>query len=352
MITFTDEHIKADNQLLKYRIEVEEFLESSNLQNKKKQFLKEGVEPELNDFIKDNSFATKCINEIEQIIIPNDEIGTILQKIKDFLLIQYHIIKHRGTSHITELSTILNDIPSQELVNEAKRILEKKVNIEKEYSLTPQNLKVFLEDKLKEYGLDDWNIELSDKYITLDDAPNKKILISKHRMFPKGDDKRLAVHEIGVHTLRCVNGLNQPLKNLGLGIPGYLATEEGLAALSEELSGCSDYELLRNYAGRVIAVNSIIENNSFTQTFDELKSHWFNDDTAWTLSVRAHRGGGYIKDHVYLKGYFEVKAFYEQGGDLNDLYVGKIALEDLKWSNKMIKEGFLKKPILLPFLLR
>lgn len=352
MTNLTPRHIEVDEELLKYRTEVEEFLESKNLAQKKEKFLISKIEPQLNDFIQDNSFTNQRIQELEHISIPNDEVGKILQKIKNFLIIQYQIISQRGTREVVELSKQLNGAPNRELVEKAQQILQKNEFIGKEYIIKPVELKEYLENVFVEYGLNDWEIELSEKDITLDDAPNKRILISKNRIFPKGDDKRLAVHEIGVHTLRCVNGLNQPLKNLGLGIPGYLATEEGLAALSEELSGCSDYELLRNYAGRVIAVNSIIESMSFTQTFELLQSYGFNDSTAWTLSVRAHRGGGYIKDHVYLKGYFEVKEFYDNGGDLADLYVGKIALEDLKWSQEMIEKGFLKKPYILPHLLR
>ena len=352
MTNLTPQHINIDEKLLQFRTEVEEFLESKNLISKKEEFLRSKIEPKLDDFIQDNSFAKDRLKELENMDISDDEIGDMLQKIKNFLIIQYEIISQRGTKEVIKLSKQLNDAPSRELVEKAKQILEKNEHIEKEYIIKPVELKAYLENVFLEYGLNDWKIELSEKDITLDDAPNKRILISKNRVFPKGDDKRLAVHEIGVHTLRCVNGLNQPLKNLGLGVPGYLATEEGLAALSEELSGCSDYELLRNYAGRVIAVNSIIKNYSFTQTFELLQSHGFNDNTAWTLSVRAHRGGGYIKDHVYLKGYYEVKEFYENGGDLTDLYVGKIALEDLKWAKEMVDKGFLKKPYILPHLLR
>ena len=298
MTNLTSQHIKVDEELLQFRTEVEEFLESKNLNSKKEVFLKSRIEPQLDDFIQDNSFAKKRLKQLEEILIPGDEIGEMLQKIRDFLIIQYEIISQRGTKEVVELSKQLNEAPSRELIEKAKQILEKNETIEKEFTIKPVELKAYLENVFNEYGLNEWKIGLSEKDITLDDAPNKRILISKNRVFPKGDDKRLAVHEIGVHTLRCVNGLNQPLKNLGLGIPGYLATEEGLAALSEELSGCSDYELLRNYAGRVIAVNSIIENFSFTQTFELLQSYGFNDYTAWTLSVRAHRGGGYIKDHV------------------------------------------------------
>lgn len=352
MIEFKKEHIDIDEKLLQCRIEIEEFLESINLKGKKEEFLSKGIEPELDEFLKSNSFAHEKIDKISNIEIPDDEIGKILQKIKYFLLIQYEIIQKRGINEVKDLSIKLNGVPSQSLVNRAKEILSRQEAINKEYTIQPNELKEYLENALKEYSLNDWKIELSDKDITLDDAPNKRILISKHRTFPKGDDKRLAVHEIGVHSLRCVNGLNQPLKNLGIGIPGFLATEEGLAAVSEELSGSSDYELLRNYAGRVIAINSIVENYTFTQTFELLQSYGFTNDTAWTLTLRAHRGGGYIKDHVYLQGYFEVKEFYESGGDLSELYVGKIALDDLLWARKMIKEGFLSKPIILPFLLK
>ena len=57
--------------------------------------------------------------------------------------------------------------------------------------------------------------------------------------------------------------------------------------------------------------------------------------TAWGIAVRIKRGlgdpeapGVYAKDTVYLRGRIRVQAFLEAGGDIADLYVGKVGIED------------------------
>ncbi len=137
-----------------------------------------------------------------------------------------------------------------------------------------------------------------------------------------------------------------------LGLPGYLSTEEGLAAYFEELTGNTDEEKMRDYAGRVIAVNSVCKNLSFREAYEKLRGYGFTEGKAWRLAIRAHRGGGYIKDHVYLKGYFQVKKFAEKNGDLKSLYVGKIGIQHLPLVKNLLKEGILKKPKYLPVFLR
>jgi hypothetical protein len=108
-----------------------------------------------------------------------------------------------------------------------------------------------LADELTRSRLDHWRVEFGISPQTTVYTAEHKISICKSRMYASGDAKRLAVHEIGVHVLRSVNGESQPCRLFSLGIPGYLATEEGLAAYSEELTGCLDTTTMRNYAGRV-----------------------------------------------------------------------------------------------------
>ena len=167
--------------------------------------------------------------------------------------------------------------------------------------------------------------------------------IKGEKFFKAIDPERLKVHEVGVHALRAANGYEQPLKIFALGLPGYLPTEEGLSSYFEEFTGNTSEETMRDYAARVIAVDSVCQGLNFRQTFDRLKSYELTNDQAWNLAIRAHRAGGYIKDHVYLDGHRKVKEFVASDGDFNTLYVGKVGIEDLPLVRRLVKEGTLRE---------
>ncbi len=66
--------------------------------------------------------------------------------------------------------------------------------------------------------------------------------------------------------------------------------------------------------------------------------------------MRVHRGGGYTKDVVYLKGLIQVLNFIKDGGDITHLYGGKFALEHLPLIEELMHLRILKKPFLPAYL--
>jgi hypothetical protein len=63
--------------------------------------------------------------------------------------------------------------------------------------------------------------------------------------------------------------------------------------------------------------------------------------------MRVHRGGGLTKDAVYLMGLLELLKYLREGGDVQRLFVGKMAAEHIP----IIEELRLRK-ILKPIPLR
>ncbi len=286
------------------------------------------------------------INSIE---IPDNIIGNIYQDKKNDELSQNKLILNRGNKDVVMESTIaMHGIPSSLLVEYAEKLLRKIPNIEAPKTVPAKDIRDSIKEAFEQYGLVDWTVEFSDKRLTTIYNAEKKVTVCKTRLFTEIDPSRLKIHEIGVHALRAANGYQQPLNIFALGIPGYLPTEEGMTTYFEEATGNTSEEMLRDYAARVIAVDSVCQDLDFRQTFDRLKDFDATDDQAWNLSVRAHRGGGYIKDHVYLKGYLKIKEFAEQDGDFKTLYVGKIGIEDLPLAKQLLSEGVLKEPKYLP----
>ena len=161
----------------------------------------------------------------------------------------------------------------------------------------------------------------------------------------------LIQHEVGTHLLTYCNGRVQPLGLMYSGFAGYEQTQEGMAVLSEYLVGGLDINRLKLLAARVIAVDALIKGADFIETFNLLwKEYGFKSKTAFTISMRVHRGGGYTKDSIYLKGLIQVLAYIQQGGDLALLYGGKFALEHLPLIEELTHLRILKKPMLPAYL--
>jgi uncharacterized protein (TIGR02421 family) len=185
------------------------------------------------------------------------------------------------------------------------------------------------------------------------------LLISRNVAIPKSRVEALLQHEVGTHVLTYYNGKSQPFRQLFCGLPGYEELQEGLAVLAEYLVGGLSGPRLRLLAGRVMAAHLLIQKASFLETFQEMnRTYGFNKRTSFIITVRTYRGGGLTKDAIYLRGLVRLMDYLRNGGDLETLFIGKIAFEqvpviqELQWrsvlhpaplkpsyiSNKEIKE--------------
>jgi uncharacterized protein (TIGR02421 family) len=154
------------------------------------------------------------------------------------------------------------------------------------------------------------------------------LLLRKNHKFSKNQLKVLANHEIGVHLVTTFNSVNQPLKIFSNGFPNNVETQEGLAVYSEYMSGCLTITRLKELAYRVIATDSLAKGYNFSDTFHLLHNQYkLNRDTAFSITIRVHRGGGFTKDHLYLTGLKKVYDYAKSGKDLNILLTGKVTLE-------------------------
>ena len=159
----------------------------------------------------------------------------------------------------------------------------------------------------------------------------------------------LLAHEIGTHMLTYHNGKQQPLKELYAGMAGYEPMQEGLAVLGEYLSGEINALRLRLLAGRVMAVKTITEGADFVETFNKLHTELgFDARSAFYITMRIFRGGGYTKDVVYLRGLSKVLDYLGSGNELEPLYLGKISYEHLSFIKELQWRKVLQPPRLRP----
>lgn len=156
-------------------------------------------------------------------------------------------------------------------------------------------------------------------------------------------------HEIGTHALTWHNGRNQPFEELRCGMADYEPLQEGLAVLAEFLAGGLDASRLRQLAGRVLAVSMISEGADFIETFRELHDRQgFSAKAAFMMTMRVFRGGGYTKDAIYLRGLVDLLDYLGNGGELQSLWLGKLALPRLPLINELRWRKILRPPALLP----
>jgi len=176
-----------------------------------------------------------------------------------------------------------------------------------------------------------------------------RLLIPEAASFRADRVEPLMHHEIGTHVVTYQNGARQPLKMLATGLPGYDETQEGLAVLAEYLTGGLDPRRLRVLAGRVVAVAEMLDGAGFPEIFESLRAkHGIPTRTAWSITIRVFVGGGSVKDAIYLRGIKRILESLAEGGSLDVLFVGKLALDHIPLIQDLLDRGVLVAPWVRP----
>ena len=160
---------------------------------------------------------------------------------------------------------------------------------------------------------------------------------------PRKRAEALIQHEVGTHVLTYYNGKCQPLQLLSSGIPSYEQLQEGIAVLAEYLAGNLDTARMQMLAARVIAVDSLLNDNNFIKTFQLLtETYHFKPKKAFLITTRVYRGGGFTKDAVYLGGLSQLVDYLKEGKPLVPLLNGKIRQSYLPVIEELISRKVLK----------
>lgn len=161
--------------------------------------------------------------------------------------------------------------------------------------------------------------------------------------------KAMIHHEIGTHVLTHFNGSRQPFTQLSTGFADYDELQEGLAVFAEYLCGGLSANRLRILAARIVAGHSLTEGQDFTETFRTLyRDHSMDEKTSFDIAARIHQSGGCTKDIIYLRGLLHLMEYLRDGGDLEILFTGKIALKHVPLIKELKIREILKPPALLP----
>jgi uncharacterized protein (TIGR02421 family) len=235
--------------------------------------------------------------------------------------------------------------PTEKDVENAKYILHYDTDYDANHfkpKYTPEETEAIFKEFSRRYDFT-YNIKYSETMGAIAMVLNnsKTLVLNSKHTFSENQIGILTNHEIGVHMVTTMNGILHPLKIFSHGFPNNVETQEGLAVFSEYMSGHLTIKRLRELAYRVIAINSLAKGYSFSKTFRLLHNTYdLNREDAFHITVRAHRGGGFTKDYLYLSGLKKVFDYYQAGNDLSLLLTGKVSLEHVDTIKYLIERGY------------
>ncbi len=181
------------------------------------------------------------------------------------------------------------------------------------------------------------------------------------RLYSTEKARQLLAEEVGIHFLRSEAGRLSPLALLASGTARYSSTEEGLAKRYVELinaqlygrlpknqwlgtlavglmagiiSPALTFSKLNAFLAKLFLVRNLLsgkfKNISDAQNAAEQEAVKRALRTARTATDLSVPGLCSFKDRIYLKGYLDVCRFLENGGSEEQLYVGKMGVEQVE----------------------
>ncbi|UJH67419.1 flavohemoglobin expression-modulating QEGLA motif protein [Allomuricauda sp. SCSIO 65647] len=345
--------IDANLDRLIKRIELLNYVNPQNIEKEKHRFFasKYSIEPEFKyPKVKFNPFKLQRLFFAQRLErIQDDTIRKMYTDVINYYSNMIQCIETIGKGkHFYYNSLSVYGTPTEKDVQNAQFILhyeDEPSSMDMEKIFTPFEAEEYFMEFSKQY---DFPLEVRfSTHIAADAMVSnsaKTLIIKKNTKFSKNQLLTLANHEIGVHLVTTYNGLEQPLKIFSNGMPKNVETQEGLAVLSEYMGGALTLKRLKELAHRVMASDSLIKGYSFADTFDLIHNKYKLDrEEAFSITLRAHRGGGFTKDRLYLSGLRKIFKRYKREENMEVLFMGKVSLDDLENIKYLKQLGLVQK---------
>lgn len=298
---------------------------------------------------------------VESLRCDDSPLGSLLRKKQTEVLQRMSLIRARGDARaFTEASQLLFGTPRTTLIAAAQSFLKSRTVCDMPPSsgslLTAERAAKRFEQALEQYSLHDWQIIIRTSLVADCAVGWKRLYIREGALFAPEHLESLVAHEVETHILTAENGDQQPYDLFRRGFANYLDTQEGLATYNQNRVLSLGHEKRYAPAAGVLAISFALT-HSFADTRTFLEDVLgYTRAKALTKAIDLKRGlhdtteaGCFTKGLVYFRGLRAIEAFLGEGGDIRDLYYGKIALEDLELVRAM--DG-IKKPQLIPAYLR
>ncbi|MDH5717280.1 MAG: flavohemoglobin expression-modulating QEGLA motif protein [Spirochaetia bacterium] len=345
--------IKVDRALGKLagQIDTLHYVNPVNIQQERKKFLsRRGYEPQFHYRqlkIDPYQFREKLYKlPVSQISDP--PLREMYRRVVDNFATKIEMLTHVGTPQFLYSSLRYYGEPSSLDIANAKFLLhaaETGTYAEPEQNMKAEQIKAACERSAKELGIE-CDIVLSSKIVAnaMVDGAKRTLLINKNAKISEIELQSLIYHELGVHMTTTINARKQPLKVFILGLPQNTYTQEGLAIFWEHISNSLNLSRLRRLALRTLAVEMMVKGMSFSTVFHRLNNDYhLSIDSAFMLTTRVFRGGGFTKDYLYLSGFRDIVKLASKR-DISPLLTGKVSLSFIKIIDQLIERKIVKAP--------
>lgn len=280
----------------------------------------------------DPSMLKRRLFDIRIERIEDPTLENLFREKQNELELKLSLIADRLTERFLPTSVALYGKVDNQAVTLARTVLDSLEGLEhskKAPTITGEQFAAAAEVELEAYRRVDPSItptlELRDDVSSLM-VSSGNLLVGRNMAIPRDRVQALIQHEVGTHVVTYWNGRAQPLKLLASGLARHDELQEGLAVFAEFLVGGLTAARLRTLAARVLASRAVADGAEFIDTHRLLREDiGLSERNAFMVAMRVHRGGGLVKDAVYLRGLQGVVDYVQQGGRLDTLLIGKIA---------------------------
>jgi len=271
------------------------------------------------------------------------------------LSLQLDLLGDRGTRRFLHTGTALYgavDAPMVDMAHDLLTRIAPGATRQRGTTVSAVDFAAAAAEEIEKYRRIDPNVgatvELRDDVTSLVVSRGSLLVGSKMR-FAANRVEPLIQHEVGTHVVTYWNGAAQRFRLLSTGLAGYDELQEGLAVLAEYLVAGLTEPRLRTLAARVIAARAVSDGSEFIDTFRLLTAEYgMAPRPAFQIAARVHRGGGFVKDAVYLRGLQRVVDYLGDGGRLDTLLVGKISVDHAPVIEELQRRHVLIPPPLRP----
>jgi uncharacterized protein (TIGR02421 family) len=204
-------------------------------------------------------------------------------------------------------------------------------------------------------------VRVVDRLAASASSTGEEIRLKADVRFSQRDLRQLEFHEGQVHLATTINGRAQPvLPLIGIASPRTTRTQEGVAVLTEFITGSTSLPRVRRLCERTLAIHMAEEGASFIDIYRYYRERGSDEHVAFECARRIMRGGlveggaPFTKDCCYLDGLLRVTNFLRialtkgQSHLVPLLFVGKLAVDDVPLFARLAREGLLTQPALLP----
>lgn len=292
----------------------------------------------------------------------------LVEKVKE-RLIEIDILESRGNlipgegSAVLELSKKLYGVPSVDLITYCEKQLQvtdakPAEAMDPTRGFSPEEVQRLIEARyltpwFNGSNLPAWSVRVNQNSSVSRcfNSPEEKTFYIGNRIYSPQYVEQLMRHEM-LHVYRAVIGLQQPgtllQELLSCGLAGYEATEEGLAIISESSANPAREFRKQTLFARVVTADSALKMLSFAEAYDRLRDLKLSPSNAYNVVLGTYRGGGYLKDALYLQGAVAINTLLESGEDMTPLFAGKTSIRHIPETQLLIRAGVIQLPAVIP----